>query len=176
VYLFATIILSRKDELLELDPVEDADMLHYTLQKLPQPLDLDALINQTVALHAQHPPEKLPSRAWRRISANSMLKTTRDPTALSQQSLEDGQVWFEKQSAELRRQQAIERVVTNIKRQMYKYRRPVLLGVTVTVGVVAFWLGRSNGMERFWVFGVARLGWSGNLFSRFTGASAQREL
>ncbi|KAM0724223.1 hypothetical protein Q7P37_000105 [Cladosporium fusiforme] len=54
IYLFATIILSRKQELLSLE-AEEHDMLHSILSKLPKPLDLDALIARSASLHKSHP-------------------------------------------------------------------------------------------------------------------------
>jgi hypothetical protein len=158
IYLFAAIVLSRKDELLELDPEEEKDMLHFKLSKLPKPLDLEALIAHATSLFEAHPPEKLPMRAWHRISKNSVLKTTRDPTALSRQCFNDGRIWFEGQAEEIRRQQAREVLFKKVKTGLRKYRRPAMLGVTVAVGVLAWWLGRSRGVERFWFPVFGRMG------------------
>jgi hypothetical protein len=158
VYLFAAIVLSRKEELLELDPEEEKDMLHFKLSKLPKPLDLEALINQAATLFTAHPPEKLPMRAWHRISRNSVLKTTRDATALSRQSFEDGQIWFEAQAEEIRKQQRREALLKTLKLGLRKYRRPAILGITVAIGVFAWWLGRSKGMEKLWFPGFGRMG------------------
>jgi TBC1 domain family member 20 len=158
IYLFAAIVLSRKDELLELDPEEEKDMLHFKLSKLPKPLDLEALIAHATSLFRAHPPERLPMRAWHRISKNSVLKTTRDPTTLSCQSFEDGRIWFEAQAEEIRKQQAREELLKMLKTGLRKYRRPAMLGVTVAIGVLAWWLGRSRGMEKFWFPGFGRMG------------------
>ena len=163
VYLFAAIVLSRKDELLELDPEEEKDMLHFKLSKLPKPLDLEALIAQATALFEAHPPENLPMGAWHRISKNSVLKTTRDPTALSGQSFEDGRLWFEAQAEEIRKQQAREELLKKLRVGLRKYRRPAIVGVTVAIGVLAWWLGRSRGMEKFWFPVFGRMG---NVFGR----------
>jgi hypothetical protein len=157
VYLFAAIVLSRKDELLELDPEEEKDMLHFKLSKLPKPLDLEALISSATSLFEAHPPERLPMRAWHRISSNSVLKTTRDPIALWKQSFEDGQIWFDRQAEEIRTQQRREALLKWLKSGMRKYRRPAMLGVTVAIGVLAWWLGRSRGLERFWFPAFGRM-------------------
>jgi TBC1 domain family member 20 len=140
VYLYAAIILARKDELLEI-PADDPDMLHFTLSKLPQPLDLENLIEQTSYLFANHPPESLPSRAWRSVSRNSVLKTTRDPTLLSKQTIQEGENWFAKQAKELRRQQAIDAAVKELRTRMWRYRRPAVLTIAVAVGVLAWYMG-----------------------------------
>lgn len=158
IYLFAAIVLSRKDELLELDPEEEKDMIHFTLSKLPKELDLEALIEHSVALFNAYPPEKLPLRAWHRISKNSVLKTTRDPEALPGQSFEDGRIWFEAQAEEIRRQQAREELLKRIKIGLRKHKRPAMLGVTVAIGVLAWWLGRGKGMEKFWFMGFGKMG------------------
>ncbi|KAF2231031.1 hypothetical protein EV356DRAFT_507808 [Viridothelium virens] len=74
VYLFGAIILSRRDTVFEIEST-DTDMLLHTLSKLPQPLDLEALIAHALHLYSQYPPLKLPHGAWRQISSNSVLKT-----------------------------------------------------------------------------------------------------
>lgn len=78
VYFFASIILSRRKELLEIS-VEEPEMLHFTLSKLPCPLDLEAHILSAAKLFQDHPPESLPFGAWRKIPRSSVLKTSRDP-------------------------------------------------------------------------------------------------
>ena len=45
IYLFAAIILSRRSQLLDI-PSDEHDMLFFTLQKLPQPLDLEPLVSR----------------------------------------------------------------------------------------------------------------------------------
>ncbi|KAF2101436.1 hypothetical protein NA57DRAFT_64237 [Rhizodiscina lignyota] len=149
VYLYAVIILARKEELLEI-PTDEPEMLHFTLSKLPQPLDLESLIEQTTYLFANHPPESLPFRAWRRISGNSVLKTTRDPTALSRQTIKDGERLFAKQAGELRRQQMVEAATKEMKRRLWTYRRPVVLTAAVAVGFLAWYIGMDSN------FGVAK--------------------
>ncbi|KAF2089553.1 hypothetical protein K490DRAFT_72295 [Saccharata proteae CBS 121410] len=138
IYLFAVIILSRKEELMDIAQ-EDADMLHFTLSKMPSPLNLEALISRTVEIFAAHPPETLPFRAWRPISPYSVLRTTRDSTNLSKQSLEDGEVLFAKQEVQLRRAKMIQAVIKGTKYRLWKYRRPMRgLGLAVAIGVLAW--------------------------------------
>ncbi|QDS72386.1 hypothetical protein FKW77_008553 [Venturia effusa] len=145
IYLFAAIVLSRKDELLELDPEEEKDMIHFTLSKLPKELDLEALIASALALFKAHPPEKLPFMAWHYISKNSVLRTTRDSEALATQTFADGQKWFEAQAREIRKQQARQELLNSIRRAVKKHKRPALLGATVAIGVLAWWLARKRG-------------------------------
>ncbi|WEW58360.1 GTPase-activating protein gyp8 [Emydomyces testavorans] len=100
IYLFASVILSRRKELLEI-PVDEPEMMHFTLSKLPQPLDLEMLISNTMELYKRNPPETLPFRAWRNISRNSVLKTSRDLALRATAS--EAEALFEKQTRELRR-------------------------------------------------------------------------
>jgi hypothetical protein len=165
VYLFAVIVLSRKEELMEIEP-NDMDMMHFTLSKLPQSLDLDALIEKTVQLYAQHPPATLPFRVWRRISANSVLKTTANRAALTNQTLEDGEMWLDKQAKELARQKAWDERVKHVKLKMWMYRRPALFGVAVAVGIIGLYLGRTKGADRLWISGVPGLKVFAGLFDR----------
>lgn len=139
VYMFAQIVLQRSDELFE-TPADEPEMLHSILSKLPKPLDIEALIANTILLFEEHPPESL--SMWRSISTSSVLKTARWPEQLTSQTLEDGGKYFMKQSKELkwaeRRKEALKTV--------WKYRRPAsTIGLAVLVGVVAFWLRKSSG-------------------------------
>ncbi|TLD32250.1 putative tbc domain protein [Venturia nashicola] len=143
LYLFAAIVLSRKDELLELDPEEEKDMIHYTLSKLPVKLDLEPLIASALKLFEAHPPEKLPKMAWSYISKNSVLKTTRDSEALARQTFEDGKIWFDAHAEQIRKQQARDELLNSIQKGVNKHKRPAaVLGVTVAVGVLAWWLAK----------------------------------
>ncbi|KAI0597450.1 rab-GTPase-TBC domain-containing protein [Biscogniauxia sp. FL1348] len=132
LYAFAAIVLRRRPELLALDPVDDADMLHYTLSKLPPDLDLEAVIADADHLLACHPPESLP--AWRGVSRASALRTTTSSTTTcspERQSLADGRAFFDRQLAELRwaeRRDAMLRVAWD--------NRAVILAVLVGVGAV----------------------------------------
>lgn len=136
VYMFAAIVRSRRAELFE-TPSDEPEMLHSILSKLPQPLDLEALITAARDLFDAHPPERLP--AWRTISRVSVLRTARDADACADQSMADGHAFFERQVAELwwaeRRDKARE--------LLWRYRRPVRgLGLAVIIGVVAVLLRR----------------------------------
>ena len=158
IYLFASIILLRRDELLAIDGREEPEVLQFTLQKLPQPLDLEDLIVRTVQLKDQHPPEKLPFGTWRKVSRNSVLKTTRDVNALQSQTLKDGEELFEKQARELKRQQAIERIVKTVRKAAWRYRRSAaFLSLTIVVAGVAWWLGRGQSRDQTFLTGIFRL-------------------
>ncbi|KAL6719849.1 GTPase-activating protein gyp8 [Lecanora helva] len=150
IYLFAVIILSRREELFEI-PADEPEMLHSTLSKLPKPLDLELLISRTMTLFREHPPEELPARTWSKIPRNSVLKTTR---ALGRdQSLQDGEGFFEMQALQIRRQDLRQKAIMNL----WKYRRPVGgFGLAVLVGLISIWLGR-KGLESAPAFGLRRV-------------------
>lgn len=138
------IVMSRKKELLEIDH-DEPEMLHSILSKLPKPLDLEGLISRTHTLFNQHPPQELPSWVWRRVSAYSVLKTTRDPHALATQTLADGEELFQKQAAQIRRQDAVKRQWERIQLLGYRYRRPARwTGAAVLVAVLALYFGRGG--------------------------------
>ena len=145
LYFFAVIILSRKEELFEIEP-DDPDMLHFTLSKLPKDLDLEALISRTLLVFHNHRPASLPFGSWRRISSYSVLKTTRakgEPLAGTPalQALQDGEAFFTHQAAELRRTEMQRRV----KQSLWKYRRPVGgVGLAILIGVFSIWLQRQT--------------------------------
>lgn len=144
IYLFAALIRSRREELLEIPP-EEPEMLHFTLSKLPSPLNLDSHIQEALELFERHPPESLPFRAWKRVSPNSVLKTSRN--LMSHQSLRDGEVYFAKQTQEMKRQELQHRA----KIMLWKYRRPVgSIGVALLVGAFSFWLRRSGHERLVW--------------------------
>lgn len=138
IYLFAALIVSRREEILEIEH-DDSDMLLFTLQKLPQPLDLQALIDRSLDIFRIYPPERLPGPAWRKISSNSVLKTSR--RRVQEQDLDEARGLFSKQSRELAREELTTRVV----RQLSRNRRPIIsLGATVLVGVLSYYL-RNHG-------------------------------
>lgn len=117
----------------------------FHLSKLPHALDLEHVIEQASYLFKNHPPESLPFGVWRRISRNSVLKTTRDSSNVSRQTLEEGELLFAKQEAELRRQQWLDGIQSNLKRTFVRHRRPAILtAAAVAVGVMAWWLGRTS--------------------------------
>ncbi|KAK3074778.1 GTPase-activating protein gyp8 [Teratosphaeriaceae sp. CCFEE 6253] len=147
LYLFVAIIEARKAELLDID-ADEPDMLHFILSKLPKPLNLERLIHRASEIYAQHPPERLPGRAWSRVSPNSVLKTTHDPRKLATQTLRDGEVMFEKQAAEIRRADEWKRRRLRLRQLAKKYRRPLrtatYAGVSVAAVILAYWLGVSG--------------------------------
>ena len=148
IYFFAIIVLSRRDELFEIPP-DEPEMLHSVLSKLPKPLDLEALIARTMQVYCEQPPERLPRFAWWRVSAYSVLKTTRQP--LRDQTIQDGERLFLKQRLQLRRVEMQKQAIA----RMWKYRRPAgSIGLAVVVGVLSFWL-RRNGTDG--LFGVGQV-------------------
>jgi hypothetical protein len=145
--LIVQIVLARKDELLEIPP-DEPEMLHSILSKLPKPLDLELLITETITLFDNHPPESLPYRVRRHISSHSVLKTTRNPSDVARQTIQDGKTFLNKQEAEMRRTKAIQKIVRGVKRQIWLYRRPAgAVGLAVTIGVFAWWMGRSGSVN-----------------------------
>ncbi|KAL8949082.1 MAG: hypothetical protein Q9222_004789 [Ikaeria aurantiellina] len=150
VYFFAVIVLSRREELFEI-PADEPEMLHSVLSKLPKPLDLEALITRTMSLYQEFPPERLPFRAWTRISAFSVLKTTQGSP--HHQTLDTGVELFEKQVSQLHREQMLDKH----KALLWKYRRPVgRAGFAIFVAVFAFWL-RRGGFESYAALTLRRL-------------------
>ncbi|KAJ9629433.1 GTPase-activating protein gyp8 [Taxawa tesnikishii (nom. ined.)] len=144
VYMYAAILISRRKELFQFE-ADEPEMLYVTMSKLPKPLNLEALISRTTSLFAQHPPESLPFRAWSRVSGNSVLKTTRDPQKLIKQSLEDGETYFRKHTAEIERQEARQKMLQQTRSVALKYRRPAgALGFAIVVGILSVWLGRNG--------------------------------
>jgi TBC1 domain family member 20 len=150
IYLFAAIILSRKDELLEI-PVEEPEMLHFTLSKMPQPLDLENLISSTLRLYQKHPPESLPFRAWSQIPRNSVLKTSR--ILGENTSLQDAEEQFLTQVKELRREEFRKQTYA----LLWRYRRPIgSLGVAILIGLVSIYIRKTSLESTMWSY-IARL-------------------
>lgn len=150
VYLFAVIILSRREELFDI-PADEPEMLHSVLSKLPKPLDLEALIAKTMSVYGRSPPERLPFRAWAKISPYSVLKTTRGD--FRRQTIDDGIALFDRQVSQVRREQRIDEA----KATLWKYRRPAgRVGLAIFVGVVAFSL-RKGGFETYAALALRRL-------------------
>ncbi|KAI9725354.1 MAG: hypothetical protein M1828_003204 [Chrysothrix sp. TS-e1954] len=144
IYLFAAIVLSRREELLEIDPSEP-EMLHITMSKLPKPIDWDLLITRATSLFELYPPHLLrpASTWWWKISPYSVLKTTRDRLELRRQSLQDGEVFFKRHAAQVRRMELFSRLQIRLSRITRPYRG---YGLAFSVIVVAWWLGvRFNG-------------------------------
>ena len=149
IYLFAVVIISRREELFDI-PADEPEMLHSVLSKLPKPLNLERLISRTMVLFSDHPPEKLPRRAWSNISCHSVLKTTYG--SRRDQSLKDGEALYELQVLQLRRAELRKKALARI----WKYRRPFGgIGLAVFVGLLSFWLGK-KGLDSVPTFGVKR--------------------
>ncbi|KAK0764544.1 hypothetical protein N5P37_003946 [Trichoderma harzianum] len=141
IYLFAQIVIDRRDEIFEID---EPDMLQVILGRVPPELDLDDLIKKSVDLFVRHPPETL--RSWYQISASSALKTCRDVDDSTRQTLEDGHHYFEKQVKEIQWQE----LRIGVRRKMWMYRRPVkFIGAAIMVGVVAFYLRRNPTLVQY---------------------------
>lgn len=146
IYTFAAIIISRRSELLGI-PWEEPEMLHFTLSKLPQPLDLEELISSTLSLFNRHPPEELPHLTWWRISPNSVLKTSRSLD--DKQTLEQGEALLRSQARQLRREEQRQKLM----RFAWKYRRPVAsVAAALLVGAASLWLRRSGQDKYIWSF------------------------
>lgn len=146
IYFFAAAVLSRREEMLEIDK-EDEDIMHAMLGKLPQPFDVEFHIARSVELYERLPPESLRSMLWWKISSSSVLKTSSTPLALSRLTLEDGERWMTHQETEVRRQQALRRAALRAKvlsRQLWKSRKQGALGLAVLVGIYAIWSGRNR--------------------------------
>jgi len=141
-YFFASIVRYRRDELLAIEP-EDADMLHFTLSKLPKSLDFEALIADTLLLLKAYPPETLGS-PWRRISGQSVLRTVPGAIALQEQSVAQGEKWLAQQAAECLRQERREKMIMDVKKLAWRYRREATFGTAIAVAVFAVWWGRSD--------------------------------
>jgi hypothetical protein len=137
VYMFAQIVLNRSEELFD-TPADEPEMLHSILSKLPKPLNLERLISDTTNLLEQHPPESLP--LWSKISQSSVLKTARSPEQVAKQTLQDGQIYFEKQVKELQWAERREKVI----RQLWKNKNPaIIIGVGVLVGLLSYHMRKS---------------------------------
>ena len=138
IYLFAAIILSRRSQLMDIAS-DEHDMLFFTLQKLPQPLDLEPLVSRSLQLFKDYPPERLPGRVWQQISSSSVLKTSRKIT--SPQSMSAAEDLLRKQSQELRFDEARRKVLLTA----FRYRRPIAsTAMAVAIGAVSIWLRKSG--------------------------------
>ncbi|OAA39865.1 RabGAP/TBC [Beauveria brongniartii RCEF 3172] len=136
LYVFAQIVIDRRDEILAID---EPDLLQVVLARVPSAgMDIDRLVARAAELFRRYPPETLP--AWRRISRASALKTARDATHAAKQTLAEGAALFDKQAKELRwldlRNSALS--------VAWAYRRPAkALGMAMAVGLVAFYMRRN---------------------------------
>ncbi|PYI00155.1 hypothetical protein BO71DRAFT_341530 [Aspergillus ellipticus CBS 707.79] len=157
IYLFAAIILSRKKELLGIS-VEEPEMLHFTLSKLPNPLDLDGLILRAMRLFNDYPPESLPFGAWKTIPSCSVLKSSRD--LVRTQTTEETVRLFEKQVRQLRYEERKEKTMTFL----WKHRRTIgSVAVTIFIGAMSIWIKKRGVDNTIWSY-----------LSRFHGALQAR--
>jgi len=123
-------------------------MLFHILSKLPKPLNLESLVRRASELFSQYPPERLPHRAWSRVSANSVLKTTHGaPQPLAEQSLTDGERMFERHAAEVKRAEVWNRQILHTRRLARKYQRPATYTATAVVVAVMALLLRRGGVQ-----------------------------
>ncbi|TGJ64326.1 hypothetical protein EYR41_010389 [Orbilia oligospora] len=140
IYFFATIVISRREELFDI-PDTEPEMLHSILCKLPKPLDLEGLISKAIDLQSFHPPHTL--GVWSKVPSSSVLKTYRSPVRSSgsvvkknvKRDLLRGEALFKKQASQLSREQFKIQVITNL--QTHKS----MIGWTVLAGVSAIALG-----------------------------------
>ncbi|PSN70716.1 hypothetical protein BS50DRAFT_570231 [Corynespora cassiicola Philippines] len=164
IYFFAAVVLSRRDEMLDIEP-DDVDIMHAILGKLPQPFDVEFHIARAVELYERLPPDSLGVWSWWRISAYSVLKTSRSVAELRGLSLDDGERLFRVQEQEVRRQQALKKAVLRaryFKARLWYYRRPGMYGLAIAVGVYALWLGRNGASQPLGL----QFGPLGSLFKR----------
>lgn len=153
IYLFAAIIMSRREKLLEI-PADEHDMLFFTLQKLPQPLDLEPLIDRALRVFEKHPPERLPGRIWWSVSSSSVLKTLHGNKRISAREAE---VCFARQAAEVRWQETRQKAL----RTTFRHKKSIATVATaVAIGALSIWMRRS-GTDRYvlsLVFSLLRIG------------------
>ncbi|ETI28193.1 hypothetical protein G647_00642 [Cladophialophora carrionii CBS 160.54] len=144
IYLFAAVTISRRSELLEMPP-EESDMLTFVISKLPQTFDIDARVQDALALFRDHPPQTLPGFVWWRLSQYSVLKTSR--RIEHPQSLEEAESFGRKQIEQLHRHELMEKRAL----LLYKYRKPATsLAAMLMVGAFAVWLRRNGHDKVFW--------------------------
>ncbi|KAL9082309.1 MAG: hypothetical protein Q9159_006513 [Coniocarpon cinnabarinum] len=145
IYLFATVVIGRKQELLHVED-DEPEMLHAILSKLPSPLDLEALIKHTLELYGSHPPQSLPSNPCKDIHKASVLETASDLKALQAQSFEQGKVWFQQQERKRKRDEQ----VINLGRLVKTYRRPAQsVGFAVAIAFLAWWLREDSSFSSY---------------------------
>lgn len=145
IYLYAVIILSRDNELFEIEP-DDPEMLHFTLSKLPKSLELESLISRTLQIFYEHPPELLPFGAWGKVARYSVLKTSRRPRNKGHgipnlQTLAEGEKLLQWQAVDLRRAELRRQVAQHL----WRYRRPVgSVALAILIGALSIWLQKQN--------------------------------
>ncbi|TGZ85029.1 hypothetical protein EX30DRAFT_301851 [Ascodesmis nigricans] len=142
LYLFAQIVIERRDELLSI-PDDEPEMLHVTLSKLPKPLDLDGLISRAIELQKQHPPHRLST--WRRVSRYSVLKATpilRNSSSKPSpaEDLAKAEILFRKHCEEMERTKRRQEML----QALQKRRKPLIVTLTVFIAVVSVGLELYN--------------------------------
>ncbi|KAJ6199194.1 rab-GTPase-TBC domain-containing protein [Bipolaris maydis] len=168
IYLFAAVVLSKREELLEIDQ-DDEDILYVMLGRLPQPFDVEFHIARTVELYERLPPARLNSWEWWRISSSSVLKSSATNDSLRRLTLEDGEMLLAQQERDLRRQQALRRAAKNVeylKLRLWFYRRYGAVSLAVLIGVYAVWLGRNGDFSTRYPL----LGPLGQFLSKYLGS------
>ncbi|KAF2846625.1 hypothetical protein T440DRAFT_471697 [Plenodomus tracheiphilus IPT5] len=166
IYLFAAVVLSKREELLEIEK-EDEDILFVMLGKIPQPFDVEFHIARTVELYERLPPSSLNSWEWWRISSSSVLKASATNLSMRSLTLEDGEALFDQQEKDLKRHFALEKARKQLmyaRMRVWYYRRYGAVGLAILVGAYAVWVGKNGGGARY-----AFLGSLGGLLSRFLG-------
>jgi len=142
LYLFATVTISRRSELFEM-PADQSDILTFMISKLPQTLNIDVLVQDTLILFRNHPPHSLRGFIWWRLSRYSVLKTSR--SIGQHQSLEEAELLARNQIEQLRREELLQKRM----RALAKYRRPAMsLTAALLIGAISYWI-RRNGQDRF---------------------------
>ncbi|KAH7385264.1 rab-GTPase-TBC domain-containing protein [Phaeosphaeria sp. MPI-PUGE-AT-0046c] len=173
VYLFAAVVLSKRDELLEIDH-EDEDILYVMLGKLPQPFDVEFHIARTLELYERLPPASLGSWEWWNVSSSSVLKSSATTADLHRLTLQDGESLLVQQEKEVRRRQALMKARQNVlylRKRIWLYRRYGYVSLAVLVGAYAYWLGRNNASAaRLPLFGTL-----GDLVRGFVGTTASSD-
>lgn len=151
LYFFASVLISRREELLEIEQDEDEAVFMVMLGKLPQPFDLESRISETTKLYNRFPPQSL-RWPWWRISSSSVLKSTKTSYDVASVSLVDAQTLLGHQEREVRMIQAYQKAIYTARRmrlQAWRYRRPGFLGISIAIGLYALWLGRPHGGTPF---------------------------
>jgi hypothetical protein len=144
LYLFATITISRRSELLEMEP-DQSDILTFMISKLPRALNIDDLVVDTLTLYQNHPPQRLGGLVWWRLSPYSVLKTSR--RVREPQTLEQAESLCRHQIRQLRRDELMHKRV----KLLWKYRKSALsLTATLLIGAFSIWLRRSGEDKFLW--------------------------
>ncbi|KAF2639724.1 hypothetical protein P280DRAFT_46455 [Massarina eburnea CBS 473.64] len=164
IYFFAAIVLSRREEVLDIDE-EDEDVMCVILGRLPDQFDIEFHIARAMELYERLPPQAMGSWEWWRISSSSVLKTSWTPARLRRTTLEEGERLFQEHEKDIRRRKALAQAADRarlLQRRLWLYRRHGAVGLAIAVGVYALWLGRSNSR-------IASLGPIGVFFKRIMG-------